>query len=166
MKKIFAIQGRNFLETIAIAFPYADAVESVFDSALANGGCISDIPIPGKEYLLVEPDKKTIASRPVLPFFAPKRKVVKNDRQNLQDLSIQTTGTFENIFELALLNGVPVTDEAVPGTAYSIYGENIDNEVLGFFASRSIRQETGLIIDENADCIYAVCSYVIKGYWV
>ena len=125
------------------AFPYTNTMETLFDSALVNGKSISDVPTPGQEYYLVEPDKKNrTASRPVLPVFVPVQKVVKNDRQNLPDLSIQTTGSFENLFEFALLNGVQITDEGVPGQVYDIPGENIDKEILRFFSARKIRPET------------------------
>lgn len=165
MEKIFAIPGQNLMELILAKFPFTNSMETLFDSALTNGCSISDIPEPGQEFILLEPDKKArTTSRSAMMFLTPIFKVVKNDRQNLQDLSIQTTGTFENLFELALLNGVSVTENGDPGKKYVVYKQNVNEENLRYFSSRKIRPETGTSITIT-DCYYAVCDYVEKEYW-
>lgn len=43
-------------------------------------------------------------------------KIISNNHQNFQDLSIQGAGSLEYIFEIGLLNGYSITDSPIPGS--------------------------------------------------
>ena len=52
--------------------------------------------------------------------------------QTLVDVALQTAGSTEALFDVALANGISITDDIVPGNAYA-GAEVVDNKVVLLF---------------------------------
>jgi hypothetical protein len=61
--------------------------------------------------------------------------------QSLIDIAIQTSGTMEGVFELAVLNGRSITD-VLPADDVLEVGGVINAPVARYYASRGIRPAT------------------------
>lgn len=92
-----------------------------------------------------------------------KGEVIAMVNQNLQDLSIETTGTLESIFELALLNGLKITEKPVAGKRYNAEFAEKENDIVNYYIAKGIKPATGL--SATSGCYYAECEYVEKEYW-
>lgn len=59
--------------------------------------------------------------------------------QSLQDIAVQVCGSVLSVFDLALLNGISVTENLVPGTKLKVpKSEYTDVEKQRYFLSRQI----------------------------
>lgn len=63
--------------------------------------------------------------------------------QSLLDISLQHTGTAESVFELALANGLSLTDNLSAGTFLS-FEEDIqpEKEILNYYTAKKIHPAT------------------------
>lgn len=65
--------------------------------------------------------------------------------QSLLDISVQHTGTVENCFEIAVANGLSVTEELTPGVQLIIpESVKVNKEVLNYYTSKNIRPATAI----------------------
>ncbi len=116
---------------------------TLFESALESGLSITDIPIAGTEILLVDIDAKEKYNLPLPLLVIPRQKKVSAlHHQNFQDLTIQTTGGLEFLFELAILNGVSITGAPCLGNKYQVPESNT-NELVDYLESKGIKMATG-----------------------
>ena len=74
------------------------------------------------------------------------------DRQSLFDVAVQAAGSAEAAFELAMLNGLSVTDELETGQelapANSPEGRGLRNRgIADYYANRQLKPATGLTED-------------------
>lgn len=68
--------------------------------------------------------------------------------QNLLDLSIQETGTIENVIKIAEANNMSVTDDIVSGFSIIIPDNvEINNKVKNYFESRKIKPATDVLAE-------------------
>lgn len=72
-------------------------------------------------------------------------KVIVLHNQSLFDVALQHTGTIESLFELALANGISVTDDLTAGTPLSLgEGQRVRNkDVLDYYTAKKIQPATG-----------------------
>lgn len=71
--------------------------------------------------------------------------------QSLIDVAVQHTGSAENLFQLAVLNGKSITDDLVPGEEIAIDSSiNIDEDIFQFFQNKKLRPATGEVTEPTA----------------
>lgn len=71
-------------------------------------------------------------------------KITIIDKQNLLDIALQTSGTIESVFEIALQNQVSITDEVTPGVGLIIPDGLLQNkDVLNYYIQQTILPATG-----------------------
>lgn len=76
--------------------------------------------------------------------------VVNN--QSLMDIAIQEYGTIEAAFDIAVANGMEVTDRLVPGSQLSLPPSNYeDRDIADYFKARRIRPATALPLISEED---------------
>lgn len=69
--------------------------------------------------------------------------VIVIDRQNLLDLALQEYGNVQAVFDLAMANGLDITDELTPGQEITLpESQYTDKDVLNFYKTRDIRPVT------------------------
>lgn len=74
--------------------------------------------------------------------------------QNLLDISIQHTGTVSNCFVIAVVNGLCISDDLIPGQKLIIPESVVtDNEILNYYTAKNIQPATAypLSIDEETE---------------
>ena len=74
-----------------------------------------------------------------------------NHNQSLLDLAIQKNGSITTAFELALLNGISLTEELVPGQKLNFEKSTFsDDEIVNYFDNKKTMIATGF---QNSDSI-------------
>lgn len=71
-------------------------------------------------------------------------KIVVLNNQTLLDIAIQEYGTIEAVFELAMANGLGITDELTTGTKLKIIKAKEETEILGYYKQNTISLSTGI----------------------
>lgn len=71
-------------------------------------------------------------------------KAIVLHNQSLLDTCLQHTGTIESLFDLALVNGLSVTDDLKAGQAFEV-PNNIqkDKDILNYYTAKNIQPATG-----------------------
>lgn len=70
--------------------------------------------------------------------------------QSLLDISLQHTGTAESVFELALANGLSLTDEISAGTFLSFEEETpTEKEILNYYTAKKIHPATAFSVEDE-----------------
>ena len=69
-------------------------------------------------------------------------KVLHN--QSLLDIAIQETGTLESLFDLALANGISITEDNLSNQDLKTESNFIDADILGYYSSKKILPATSL----------------------
>ncbi|MCT4590522.1 MAG: hypothetical protein N4A71_22030 [Carboxylicivirga sp.] len=64
-----------------------------------------------------------------------------SEKQSLFDVAIQKGGSFEAVMELAILNGLSITESLTPGQLLELPSV-IDNDVVNYYSSKGIVPET------------------------
>lgn len=66
--------------------------------------------------------------------------------QSLLDLAIQHTGTAENAFDLALANGLSLTDDLEAGESIQLiaYGIQQNKDILNYYTAKNIQPATAI----------------------
>lgn len=66
--------------------------------------------------------------------------------QSLLDLAIQHTGTAENAFDLALANGLSLTDDLEAGGSIQLiaYGIQQNKDILNYYTAKNIQPATAI----------------------
>lgn len=68
--------------------------------------------------------------------------------QNLFDLSIQENGNVQTVFELALLNGLSITDNVVPSQKIEVVKSKlVVQELVDYFSNKKHVVATGSVSD-------------------
>lgn len=122
-----------------------NSLEYLFEMAMLNGLSINSQPISGTQLKQLNKRQESKEPQP-LAKFKSQPKIVAMDRQSLQDLTLQTTGSLEHIFELALLNGVSVTATPEPGDEYNTGVAESATEIVRYYQVRGIKPATGIAI--------------------
>lgn len=138
IKNIVAFNGQS-LADITANFD----LENIFEMALLNDLRIDSKPVPGTKLKVVETPVEVKKQTP-LPILRPVKKLIAVDKQNIQDLTIQTAGSLENIFEMAMLNGISVTETPTPGEKYKAVENNINSDIVNYYVAKKIIPATGL----------------------
>ena len=162
MNELKSIAGQNFVDVVLAA---SGAINNLFEVAITNEVSIDILPDPGTVFYYDDPMLQI--GNPitkVLPFTAARQKVVGIASQNLQDLTIQTKGSIELLFDFAIENNESITNGVLVGRNYFVPGVEGEVEIVNYFKAREIKIATG---NNNVTdvCIYAECGYVEKGYW-
>lgn len=168
-----------------IAIQRLGSTEAVFELAILNGLSITDELAAGSLIDLPEAwNKSSVAdyfkNKNLVPAtfqesagsqieniqviywtndFEEKTGMRVSERQSMFDVAMQTSGSFEAVFELALLNGISITDELVAGQLLQLPAVlNSDN--VNYYALKKIVPETvGTEIDESLPVLEGI------GYW-
>ena len=167
-----------------VAIQRLGSTEAVFELALLNGLSITDELAAGNVINLPEAWNKSVAdyfkNKNLVPAtfqesassqseniqviywtndLDEKTGMRVSDRQSMFDVAMQTSGSFEAVFELALLNGISITDELVAGQLLQLPAVlNSDN--VNYYALKKIVPETvGTEIDESLPVLEGI------GYW-
>lgn len=69
-------------------------------------------------------------------------KVLHN--QSLLDIAIQETGTLESLFDLALANGISITEDNLSNQDLKTESNFIDADILDYYSSKKILPATEL----------------------
>lgn len=66
--------------------------------------------------------------------------------QSLLDLAIQHTGSVENAFDLALANGLSLTDDLEAGESIQLiaYGIQQNKDILNYYTAKNIQPATAI----------------------
>lgn len=76
--------------------------------------------------------------------------------QSLLDLAILLAGSAEAAFDLALENGMSLTDEVAPGQVVRYSGAAVSKQVAQYFAANRLQPATAISAEDNAGGV---------GYW-
>lgn len=90
-------------------------VAALFDTALLNEASVTDDLVPGGEWLLPEVEYERTAVQLAVRAAATQALVMPR-HVTLADVAQQVNGSVAAWFELALLNGLSITDDVTPGT--------------------------------------------------
>jgi len=61
--------------------------------------------------------------------------------QSIFDIAVQELGSIEGAFELAMLNGISVTDELIPGQEL-ILPIVLNKDIINYYANKGIKPAT------------------------
>lgn len=94
-----------------------------------------------------------------------KNKVKIYNNQNLLDIAIQTTGGLDALFEIAMNNGISVSQQLVPGTELKIKQPATNAVVLNYYERNKILPATaGNKIKEECQNPYVAVGYFESDY--
>lgn len=69
--------------------------------------------------------------------------------QSIIDIAIQYTGKAENCFELAVYNGISVSDPLTPGTSLKIPPDfENDTDIVDYYLKESLQPASGILDDK------------------
>jgi len=71
-----------------------------------------------------------------------------SENQSLLDVAVQTSGTLSAVFELALINGLSVTDDLMPGQSLELVDES-NADVVNYYTARNLTPATALTADDK-----------------
>jgi len=152
-----------------IAIQSCGGTDAAFELAVLNGLNLMDDLIPGQELALpevVNPDialyfkNKNIQPATLLTvqtqFLGSLVDAVIRDivtiqsniitslqGQTLFDIAVQTAGSVEAAFEMALINSIGITDDLVPGTNLSPVGI-LNKQIAAYYRNKNLMPATGL----------------------
>ena len=113
------------------ALATAGSLEDLFALALANGKSITDSLEPGQ---VLKPTGKVYKqSSTTLNIIRETNQVLIMSGQTLLDLAIQECGSLEGVFQLAVLNGLTITDHLSEGNSLKYPSQAIDRIVRKAF---------------------------------
>lgn len=141
----------------------AGTIAVLFDSALLNEISIDASPVPGtiveinenNELLQEElsiPNVKAITTKQVTLF----------ENQNLIDLTIQSKGTIESLFDFGLENETSIDTSPVPGTKFMVPASGGNDEIVNYYKERGLKPATGKLKKERT---YFIPGYIAEGYF-
>lgn len=85
------------------------------------------------------------------------------NNQSLLDVAIRHCGTIEAVTDIALLNGISITKELIPGQSLDLPSKDYGSqEVINFFVNNKMDPATALT-QENIDLINSNSGI---GYWI
>lgn len=152
--------NQDYITALALA---TGSIDTLFESALPNAIGVTEFIAPGTKLEIVLPNLKLNALPKPLPVMLPVRRIAVIENQNIQDLTIQTAGSFEHLFEFALLNQLSVSELIYPGQEFKNAGVR-DAEIVAYYASKGVKPATD--INREIDPHYAVFEYVVENYWI
>lgn len=85
--------------------------------------------------------------------------MIAKQHQTIIDLAIQSTGSAEAAFELALMNGYSITDDVETGHVLSV-PDVVDVDVLNYFTQKGIQPATAWL--DNAERVVSAADVVIS----
>lgn len=149
-----------------VAIQKLGSVEATFQLALNNGGSITDELSPGTNVTLSEVRNTKLtdyfANKNIVPatyadsassqnenteviyWSADLQKVsgIKvSEKQSLFDVAIQKGGSLETMVELALINGISITEDLSPGQHLDL-PEVVNSDIATYFSNKGIVPET------------------------
>jgi hypothetical protein len=62
--------------------------------------------------------------------------------QSLIDIAVQSTGSVESLFELALKNDSSVTEALVPGAGIEVGGASSNKQVTAYYKAKGLKPAT------------------------
>lgn len=113
------------------ALAQTGTIESLFELALLNDIGITENVAAGE--VVDVPAKKYFVQPVEVEAFIPVPEYVLKQRQTVVDFACQYSGTMESLFELALLNGVSLTQDVAPGTA--LKAVPVDLKTVDYYAA-------------------------------
>ncbi|UDQ54985.1 hypothetical protein LJF28_04785 [Chryseobacterium indologenes] len=71
-------------------------------------------------------------------------KITVLHNQSILDIAVQYTGKAENAFDIAMINGISVSDSLVSGQIIEIPETNIDNDMVSFLKRKNVKPATAV----------------------
>lgn len=166
---------------IDIAIQCTGSADAAYDIALLNGLSVSDILVPGIDLILpsvINPDVvayySTKAISPATAWLDNVGRVLSAadviisdetllttdlittlEGQTLIDIAIQTCGSADAVFDLAVANGMSISDDLMPGTKL-IPVAAIVPKIVSYYKQKGITPATGVVIDSEEFGIFDV----------
>ncbi|WP_010664942.1 hypothetical protein [Marinilabilia salmonicolor] len=183
MGSIKAVEGQSLFD---VAIQRLGSAEAAFALATLNGLSITDQPVPGYTLRLSKIIDNDIADffsfKSLVPTTAGSDPVINEppvisgssflrmpdpdqvkivEGQSLFDIAIQKLGSAEAALELAVLNGLSLTDELTTGETLQLPGV-VNKAVAGYFKGKNIIPATGAAAgdDESGELVKEGI-----GYW-
>ncbi|MEN4762655.1 MULTISPECIES: hypothetical protein [unclassified Chryseobacterium] len=73
------------------------------------------------------------------------------NRQSILDIAIQYTGDVQKCFDIAIANGMSVSDFLTSGVTLTIPDEmEKNNDVINYYASKKIKPATGTTLEQES----------------
>jgi hypothetical protein len=73
------------------------------------------------------------------------KSIIALGNQSLFDIAIQYCGTVEAVFDFALLNGIGITQELIPGQTLLVANKDYGcSEIVNYFSNNGIKPATGI----------------------
>ena len=91
--------------------------------------------------------------------------------QSLLDIAVQSNGTALSVFEIAIKNGISITDELVPGQNIALFeSEIIDREIVDYFAAKKMTvatnyngtEEENIISDAGIGSMVIEATFIVR----
>ncbi|MCW3168902.1 hypothetical protein OMO38_10250 [Chryseobacterium sp. 09-1422] len=70
--------------------------------------------------------------------------IIVLNRQSLQDLAVQHTGSVFNAFSIALANDLSVSESVAPGTVLKLPDVSKNTDILNYYGAKKIKPATEL----------------------
>lgn len=181
MASVNISEGQSMFD---LAIQKLGSCEAAFELALENGLSFTDELTPGTTIQLIGIKNKAVADyfngKGIAPAtyaespssqienieviywsndFEEVRGMRVSERQSIYDIAIQLGGDLEAVMELALINGLSITDELSAGQLVQV-PEILNADTVNYFQLKGIVPETaGIEIDESLPILEGI------GYW-
>ena len=66
------------------------------------------------------------------------------NNQSLLDIALQVSGSAEATYDVALENGISITDDLMPGQVLKFTGVPVNKKVVNYYAVNNIKPATGI----------------------
>lgn len=87
-------------------------------------------------------------------------KATVKDRQTLADIALQYGGELSAIMEIALMNGLSLTDALADGQTLEVPDRPADERVVSRYRVKKIEPATELSVEEMAACPYGGINFM------
>ena len=71
------------------------------------------------------------------------KEIISHNQQNLLDLTAQTLGSVEHLYDFCMENGVSPTKETISGKKFTIPEGEFETEIVNYLNSKGISIATG-----------------------
>lgn len=166
---------------IDMAIQCTGSADAAYDLAVLNGLSLSDDLVPGVDLILPEVVNQDIVSYYTTKAISPATAWLDNaervvsaadvlisdntlltndlitalEGQTLIDIAIQTCGSADAVFDLAVANGMSLSDDLIPGMKL-IPVSAINTKIVSYYKQKGIQPATSVVIDTEEYGVFDV----------
>lgn len=119
-------------------------MSQLFETAIASQQSVDALPVPGTSLQVSEViEINELTQLTALPVFDKKNELRQEEGQNIIDITLQTTGGLEALFDLCMTNGISPTEPTVIGAKIIIPQTNVAPNILEYYTKKGITVATG-----------------------